>query len=169
MDGRVLLFGLALSVVTGLLFGLAPALQATRSNLTGYMKEGGRGASAGGFRQRIRGALVVSEVALAFVLLTSAGLLIRSFFQILQVDTGFDSTNVLTAGLPISDKRFPDPVRLNAYLRQIAKASRRFLACVTSRLLPRSRCKGGVMGCLFRSPAAPWWIAPTAKPASSKW
>jgi len=119
MDGRVLLFGLALSALTGLLFGLAPAIQATRSNLAGSMKEGGRGASAGGFRQRIRGALVVSEVALAFVLLTSAGLLIRSFFQILQVDAGFDSTNVLTAGLPISDKRFPDPMQLNAYLRQI--------------------------------------------------
>jgi len=119
MDGRVLLFGLALSALTGLLFGLAPAIQATRSNLAGSIKEGGRGASAGGFRQRIRGALVVSEVALAFVLLTSAGLLIRSFFQILQVDAGFDSTNVLTAGLPISDKRFPDPLQLNAYLRQI--------------------------------------------------
>ena len=119
MDGRVLLFGLALSALTGLLFGLAPAIQATRSNLAGSIKEGGRGASAGGIRQRIRGALVVSEVALAFVLLTSAGLLIRSFFQILQVDAGFDSTNVLTAGLPISDKRFPDPMQLNAYLRQI--------------------------------------------------
>src|SRR5712692_10001047 len=107
------------SVPTGLLFGLVPALQATRSNLAGSIKEGGRGATAGGLRQRIRGALVVSEVALAFVLLTSAGLLIRSFFQIRQVDTGFDSTNVLTAGLPISDKRFPDPVQLNSYLRQI--------------------------------------------------
>jgi putative ABC transport system permease protein len=65
MDSGVLLFGLAVSVLTGILFGLAPALQVTRSNLAGSMKEGGRGMSTGGFRQKIRGALVVSEVALA--------------------------------------------------------------------------------------------------------
>lgn len=119
MDSRVLLFALFLSVFTGILFGLAPALHATRPDLAGSMKEGGRGASAGGFRQRVRGALVVTEMALAFVLLTSAGLLIRSFFAMQHVDTGFDSTNVITAGLPISNKRFPDPDRLNGYLRQI--------------------------------------------------
>jgi len=118
IDTRVLLFTLALAVFTGIVFGLAPALQATRPNLAGCMKEGGRGASSGG-RHRVRGALVVTEMALAFVLLTGAGLLIRSFFQMQHVDTGFDSTNVLTAGLPIPDKRFPDPAQLNAYLRQI--------------------------------------------------
>src|SRR5258708_3415029 len=118
IDTRVLLFTLGLAILTGLIFGLAPALQATRPNLAGCMKEGGRGVSAGG-RHRVRGVLVVTEVALAFVLLTGAGLLIRSFFQMQQVDTGFDSTNVLTAGLPIPDKRFPDPVQLNTYLRQM--------------------------------------------------
>jgi putative ABC transport system permease protein len=118
IDVQVLLFALALAVLTGIIFGLAPALQATRPNLAGCMKEGGRGASSGG-RHRVRGALVVTEMALAFVLLTGAGLLIRSFFQMQQVDTGFDSTHVLTAGLPIPDKRFPDPAQLNAYLRQI--------------------------------------------------
>jgi putative ABC transport system permease protein len=103
MDSRVLLFALAVSVLTGILFGLAPALQVTRSNLAGSIKEGGRGMSSGGFRQKIRGALAVSEIALAFVLLTAAGLLMRSFFQILRVDPGFDSTNVITAGLPIPE------------------------------------------------------------------
>jgi predicted permease len=62
---------------------------------------------------------VVAEAALAFVLLTGAGLLIRSFFQMQQADTGFDATNVMTAGLPLSDKRHPDPVELDTYLRQI--------------------------------------------------
>jgi putative ABC transport system permease protein len=119
MDSRVLLFALAVSVLTGILFGLAPALQVTRSNLAGSIKEGGRGMSSGGFRQKIRGALAVSEIALAFVLLTAAGLLMRSFFQILRVDPGFDSTNVITAGLPIPEKRFPEPAQLNAYLHQI--------------------------------------------------
>ena len=117
MDGRVLGFTISLAVLTGIVFGLAPALQATRPNLAGCMKEGGRGSSSG--RHKVRGALVVTEVALAFVLLTGAGLLIRSFYQMQQVDTGFDSTNVLTAGLPIPDKRFPDPDQLNTYLRQV--------------------------------------------------
>jgi len=118
IDAPVLGFTLALALLTGIIFGLAPALQATRPNLAGCMKEGGRGASSGG-RHKVRGALVVTEVALAFVLLTGAGLLIRSFFQMQQVDTGFDSTNVLTAGLPVPAKRFPDPEQLNAYLRQV--------------------------------------------------
>jgi putative ABC transport system permease protein len=118
IDGNVLLFTLALAMITGIVFGLAPALQATRPDLAGTMKEGGRGASSGN-RHRVRGVLVVTEVALAFMLLTGAGLLIRSFFQMQQVDTGFIATNVLTAGLPINEKRFPDPAQLNAYLRQI--------------------------------------------------
>ena len=117
MDGRVLLFAFLLSVLTGVAFGLAPALGTTRADLTSTLKEGGRGTV--GTHARLRGALVVGEVALAFVLLTGAGLLIRSFFHMFQMDPGFDSTNVITAGLPITDKRYPNPVRLNIYLRQV--------------------------------------------------
>ena len=119
MDGRVLLFALLLSVFTGILFGLAPALHATRTDLASSLKEGGRGASTGGAAQRLRAALVVTEIAVAFVLLTGAGLLIRSFFAMQNLDPGFDPTNVITAGLPIAGKRFPDPDQLNSYLRQI--------------------------------------------------
>jgi len=118
MDGGVLLFALALSALTGILFGLAPALGVTKINLVVSLKEGARG-TIGGMRKRLRTALVVAEVALAFVLLAGAGLLIRSFFRMQQADLGFDSTNVLTAQLPLSDKRFPDPVRLNQHVRQI--------------------------------------------------
>jgi putative ABC transport system permease protein len=121
IDARVLLFAFGLAILTGVIFGLAPAIQATRPNLAGCMKEGGRGSSGAG-RHRVRGALVVTEMALAFVLLTGAGLLIRSFFQMQQVDTGFDSTNVLTAGLPIPEKKFTDSQQLNAYLRQIVSS-----------------------------------------------
>ena len=128
MDTRVLLFTLVLSMLTGILFGLAPALQATRPDLAGCMKDGGRGASSGG-RHKVREALVVTEMALAFVLLTGAGLLIRSFFQCSRWITGFDSTNVLTAGLPIPEKRFPDPVQLNIYLRQVVAKSKPCRAC----------------------------------------
>ncbi len=119
LDSRVLLFAMALSVFTGIIFGLAPAIQATRPDLAGCMKEGSRGSGTGGGRQRLRSALVVTEVALAFLLLTGSGLLIRSFFEMQNVDTGFVSENVITAGLPISEKRFPNPEELNVYLRQI--------------------------------------------------
>ena len=109
-------------------------------------------------------------MALAFVLLTGAGLLIRSFFQMQQVDTGFDSTNVLTAGLPISDKRFPDPAQLNAYLRQIVEQ------CGSSaRRARRGADLGaadagvGLRHAVSECATSPWWIAPTATPASSKW
>lgn len=122
LDWRVLLFALGLSVLTGLLFGLAPAIQATRPDLAGSLKEGGRGSSVGSGKHRLRSALVVTEVALAFLLLTGSGLLIRSFFQIQNVDTGFNADNVITAGLPVSDKRFPGPEPLNAYLQQIASS-----------------------------------------------
>jgi len=118
MDGRLLLFTLLIAVVTGLLFGLAPALQAARPDLATCMREGGRGSTTGSGR-RLRSALVVAEVALAFVLLTGAGLLLRSFQLLLRVEAGFDSTNVITMGLPIPEKRFPDPAQLNGYLREV--------------------------------------------------
>ena len=81
IDLRVLLFTLAIAVLTGIIFGLAPALQATRPNLAGSMKESGRGTTSSKARRRLRGALVVVEMALAFILLSGAGLLIRSFHR----------------------------------------------------------------------------------------
>lgn len=119
LDWRVLLFAAGLSIFTGLIFGLAPAIHATRSDLANSMKEGARGTGTGTAKQRLRSGLVVTEVALAFLLLAGSGLLIRSFFAMQDVDTGFNAENVITAGLPISDKRFPNPDNLNAYLRQI--------------------------------------------------
>ena len=119
LDSRVLLFAAAVSVLTGLIFGLAPAIQATRSDLAGSMKESGRGSGTGAAKHRLRSGLVVTEVALAFLLLVASGLLIRSFFEMQNVDTGFNTENVITAGLPISDKRFPNPEDLKAYLREI--------------------------------------------------
>jgi putative ABC transport system permease protein len=118
MDVRVLAFSMALSVFTGVLFGLAPAWQATTPDLSGVMKEGGRG-SSGGSRKILRDALIVTEVALAFVLLVGSGLMMRSFFTLMNAEMGFDGTNVLTMNLPIARERFPDPERLNQYLREI--------------------------------------------------
>ena len=122
MDTRVLLFAMAVSVLTGLLFGMAPALQATRPDLAASMKDDSRGSSGSVSRRRLRDTLIVAEVALAFVLLVASGLMMRSFFGLMNVDAGFDSTNLLTMRLPIATERFPDPDQLNRYLREVRTA-----------------------------------------------
>ena len=121
IDVNILLFTLVVSILTAILFGLAPALHATRVDLAGSMKEGGRSATSGSGRARLRSALIVSEVALAFILLSGAGLLIGSFYRLQRVDTGFNSTNVITAGIPVARTRFAQPAQLLEYLRQISE------------------------------------------------
>jgi putative ABC transport system permease protein len=113
--------------------------------------------------------MVVAEVALAFVLLTGAGLLMRSFFQILHVDAGFDSTNVITAGPPISEKRFQDPAQLNAYLRRIVSSLQSLPGVRDVALTSPCRFKVGATACPFKSRITPSWIAPTARAAFSRW
>ncbi|MGH9936244.1 MAG: ABC transporter permease [Blastocatellia bacterium] len=100
VDLRALGFTLLLAALTSLIFGLAPALQATRFDLDEVLKEGERGST--GRRSRVRNLLVVSEVALALVLLIGAGLMIRSFRQLRQVETGFEATNLLTMNLSLT-------------------------------------------------------------------
>ena len=97
LDGRVLLFAIAVSLLTGVVFGLAPALQTARGSVYTHLKEGARSASASLGRQRLRQFLVAGEIALALVLLTGAGLLLRSFERLQQVELGFNSERVLTA------------------------------------------------------------------------
>ena len=122
MDMRVLVFAIAVSVFTGLLFGMAPALQATRPDLASSMKEESRGSSGSAGRKRLRDSLIVAEVALAFVLLVGSGLMMRSFFRLMTVDTGFDASNILTLRLPTTIELYPDPMRLNQYLSEIRTA-----------------------------------------------
>ena len=122
MDTSVVLFTLTVAVVTGLLFGVAPAAQMTNPSPASTLTEGRHGATVGSLGRRVRGVLVVAEIALAFVLLVGSGLLMRSFFKLLDIDPGFNATNVLTAGLPISQEQHPDPVALNAYLASITAA-----------------------------------------------
>ena len=124
MDTRLLAFAFVLSVATGLIFGLAPALQATKPDLASAMKEGGRGSSGDTGRRRLRSALVVVEVALAFILLAAGGLLVRSFFQMMNVPLGFDATHVLTLRLPMAGDRFSTGDQLMAQVRTLVEKVR---------------------------------------------
>ena len=122
MDTSVLLFTMLAALVTGVLFGLAPSTRVRRAGLAGGLKDNRHGTTAVSRGRSLRGGLVAAEVALAFVLLVASGLLMRSFFKLLQVDPGFDATNVLTAGLPLTQQQHPDSVELNAYLASIRTA-----------------------------------------------
>jgi putative ABC transport system permease protein len=124
MDWRVLVFTLAVAVLTGVLFGVAPAIQATRGGTTAALKDGGRGSTHGAARHRLRNALVVSEVALAFMLLTGAGLLIRSFGRLLDVDPGFETTNTITMDLRRDMGEDTDGQRIHAYHAGVLEAVR---------------------------------------------
>ena len=116
IDGRVLGFTLLASLLTGLLFGLAPALQLPRQSIHEVVKDGGRG-STGGRRRWLRQFLVVSEVAIALVLLIGAGLLINSFWRLQHVDRGFDARNLLTLNLTLS--RYSTSEQQVSFLRQV--------------------------------------------------
>jgi putative ABC transport system permease protein len=118
IDGRVLGFTLLVSLFTGALFGLVPALQLPKYSLQSSMKEGGRG-STGTPRRRLRSALVVAELAMTLVLLVGAGLLLNSFWRLLQVRHGFDSENVVTFNLFLSPTRFAGDAQKVEFLKQI--------------------------------------------------
>jgi len=111
----VLLFTLAVSVVVGVLFGLAPALEAARKDLAGALKEGGRGTQEASGRQGLRSALVISEIALAIVLLICSGLLLRSFGKLLEVKPGFDPTKVLTAQVSFPRTKYTDESKVASF------------------------------------------------------
>jgi predicted permease len=118
IDGRILLFTLAVTLLTGVLFGLAPALQAGQVNLNELLKEGGR-SGAGNRQRRLRDVLVVVEVALALVLLVGAGLLVRSFWKLQQADSGFDHERVLTANLLLRGARYDNGPKIIAFQKQL--------------------------------------------------
>jgi putative ABC transport system permease protein len=108
LDPGVLLFSLALSIITGLLFGIAPAWLAARADVNEALKQGTRGSTEGGVRGRLRSALVVIEVTFALVLLGGAGLLARSFMQLAHVDPGFIPENATLLRLSLPQKKYPE-------------------------------------------------------------
>ena len=116
LNGPVLLFALGASVLTALVFGLAPALHMTRPDVQDALKEEGRSATVGRGRRRFRGALIVTEVALALVLLVGAGLLGRSFAAVMRVDPGFRTERALTLEIQVGRNR--SPAQMGTFVQQ---------------------------------------------------
>jgi putative ABC transport system permease protein len=119
MDGRLFLFALAASLVTGIVFGIVPALQGSRGNLSAALLEGGRSGTAGRSARWLRNALVVAEIALALVVLVGAGLLMRGFERLRTVDPGFQSANRLTMRVPLGGGRNNAIERRVAFFQQL--------------------------------------------------
>ncbi|HKQ53228.1 MAG TPA: ABC transporter permease [Pyrinomonadaceae bacterium] len=118
LDLTVLSFTLGATLLTGLIFGLAPALSAAKLDLNEALKEGGRSTSEGRGRHRMRSLLIVSEVALSLVLLVGAGLLIKSFIRLRNVNPGFDPRGVLTASLSLSSAKYEEDEQLTRFVDQ---------------------------------------------------
>jgi putative ABC transport system permease protein len=123
LDGSVLLFTLGLTLLTGVLFGLVPALQASRPNLVASLKEGSRG-SKGRAVTRVRSLLVVTETALAVVLLAGAGLLIRSFGELQKVDVGFQPEGVVKFNLALQANKYPEDPLIRNFARTLTERMR---------------------------------------------
>ncbi len=136
VDGTVIAFTLGLAVVTGIVFGLIPAFQATRG-MSHALKETGRGAVTSRTGARIRGALVIVEMALAVMLLAGAGLLIRSFSRLQAVDPGFRPEQTLSFELTLPDSRYKEDAKRIAFFEALLPRLR---------ALPGVRSTGAVMG-----------------------
>jgi putative ABC transport system permease protein len=119
LDWRVLGLTSSIALLTGLVFGLLPALQAANPHLNEVLKEGGRGSADTLRGKRLRSALVVAEVALALVLLVGAGLMLRSFARLQNVNPGFNAENVLTVGLSLPSVRYKEGPQVVAFYQQL--------------------------------------------------
>jgi predicted permease len=121
IDGRVMIFTLIVAVVTGLIFGLAPASQAAHSNINDTLKEGGRDSGAGPRGKRLRAALVIAEVAVSFILLIGAGLLINSFMHLRNLDPGFRADHLLALQIDLSETKYSDNPRRVAFFDEVVR------------------------------------------------
>ncbi len=119
IDGRTLGFTLLISLGANFLFGLAPAWQACGGQRSTQLKEGSRGATSSPRGARLRGLVVVSQISLSLVLLVGAGLLIKSFVRVLQVDPGFNPNHVLTMRINLPYLKYPEPRQAQAFFRQL--------------------------------------------------
>jgi putative ABC transport system permease protein len=119
LNGAVLAFTVGLSLLTGIFFGLAPALQISRSDLSESLKEGSRGSTSGRRTHLLRSSLIVSEVALSLLLLVGAGLLTRSFVQLMSENLGFNPSNLLTMQVWLPENHYSAPAQVTGFFHQV--------------------------------------------------
>jgi len=122
IDWRVLAFSLGIALVTGVIFGLAPSWAASKTGLSQTLRESGLSATTESGRRRLGNALVVCEMGLALVLLTGAGLLVRTFVELVNVDLGIDPTNVVTMWLTLPDYRYGTASRQAVFYRDLLQS-----------------------------------------------
>jgi putative ABC transport system permease protein len=146
IDGRVLGFTLLTSLATGLVFGLGPALHASRTDLNQALKQTGRGMSEGSGAMRLRQALVVAEVALSLVLLVGAGLMIRSFALLMRVNPGFRTERVITARISLSQDHYREGHRIAGFYRDLLERLRRLPGVESASAVSRLPLTGGPGG-----------------------
>jgi putative ABC transport system permease protein len=119
LDLQVIVYALCLTFITGVLFGLAPAVGATRMNVVEALKEGGQRAGGSATAPRIRNALLIAQIAMALVLVIASGLLVRTFYSMLGSDAGFDATRVVTFELPLPTPKYADTTRMAQLYQQV--------------------------------------------------
>jgi putative ABC transport system permease protein len=119
IDRRVLFFTLAISVITGLVFGVIPAMQASRLNLITTLNENVNKIAEGRKRNRLHAWLIIGEVGVAMILLVGAGLLIKSFYKLQQVDLGFNPANVVTMRLSLPVTRYAEPHKVSGFFDEL--------------------------------------------------
>src|SRR5439155_21709872 len=123
IDARMLGFALAVTLLTSIVFGLAPVLAATKTDVKESLKEGGLRTTSGQVHRRVRHVLVVAELALAIVLLAGSGLLIRSFIRLSAVDPGFEPRHLLTARITLPKTKYAKPEQQAAFLRHLLEGA----------------------------------------------
>lgn len=144
LNGDVLGFALALTVLSGIVFGLAPALRAARPDLQSTLREGATGSGGGPSRDRLRNALVVAEVAVALVLLVGAGLLIRSMLLLQQVRPGFDPTQVLSVRVALPESGYPGAEAGKLAFQRMLEEVKRLPGVRSAAIVSRTPLAGGV-------------------------
>ena len=155
MDGRVLGFLAIVTMFTSVAFGLTPALRASRRDAADALKEGGRGSSAGRRDVFVRHAFVAAQVTAAFILLAGAGLLLRSFYRVMDVDTGYDTEGIVAAYLPLANQGDPEPAALTQYIQQILDEVRSVPGVKETAVATAIPLRGWGDGMPFRMPDKP--------------
>jgi putative ABC transport system permease protein len=156
LDLRVLAFALALSLITGVIFGLAPALEGSGLTLSETLKAAGRGVTGGASSRRIRRVLITAEVALSLVLVIGAGLLIKSFARLLSVHPGFRAERMITARISLSEQTYQDDRRVAALYAELLERVRMLPGVLSASVVSQLPLTGGSGGDPFSIEGRPY-------------